>query len=419
MDGIGTMRPKHGRVFLVLAAGVVLSARAEAAEPVRERAVFVLQKAKGEPLGQLVRAHLYNADTGAEVGTGKTSDGAGSLAFERLLAGRYDLWVEGAAVPGGGPARALFRGLEVTAGEGAQSVELLVPAACAVTGRLTLPDGKTPAAGYTVAVQSGIVPQEATDPATWAVAYAGGALTCYAETRVADDGTFTLRGLTPGTHSLDVRRPGEREACTSIFGVEAQADSATDLGTVTVPLESWEYLWNRGDLSGWVESDFYGRKEVRIENGRIVMSMGNDMTGITWRGDVPRVDYEITLQAMRVAGDDFFCGLTFPVKQEYCSLILGGWGGSVVGLSSLDYADASENETSQWIQFTKQRWYRVRVRVTSARITAWLDEKQIIDVATEGRRVSIRIECEPSKPLGLATWRTTGAARDIRLRRLR
>jgi len=407
---------------LVLASAVLLAlgqlAVAQAPAPSRERVVFALQRAKDEPLGQLVRAHLYAADSGAEVGTGKTSDQAGSLAFERLPVGRYDLWVEGSTVPGGEVARALFRGVDVTAGDGPQSIELRVPPPCTVTGHLTLPDGKTPASGYVVAVQSGTVPQEGPDPASWAAAYACGALTCYAETRVAADGSFTLHGLTPGRHSLDVRRPGEREACTSISDVEAKPEAPTDLGTVAVPIESWEYLWNRRDLTGWAEGDFYGRKEVRVENGRIVISMGNDMTGITWRGDLPRVDYEVTLQAMRVTGDDFFCGLTFPVKEDYCSLILGGWGGSVVGLSSLDWVDASENETSQYIQFTRHQWYRVRVRVTADRISGWLDEKKIIDVATAKHRISIRIECEPSKPLGICTWRTTGALRDLRLRRL-
>jgi hypothetical protein len=416
------VRPPIAPTALALVSAVLLSlglsALAQAPTPSRERVICALQRAKDEPLGQLVRAHLYASDSGAEVGTGKTSDQTGTLAFERLPVGRYDLWVEGSAVPGGEVARALFRGLDVTAGDSPQAIEIRVPPSCVVTGHLTLPDGKTPATGYTVAVQSGTVPQEGTDPASWAVAYACGALTCYAETRAAADGSFTLHGLAPGLHSLDVRRPGEREACTSIQDVEAKPDTPTDVGAVTVPIESWEYLWNRRDLTGWAEGDFYGRKEVRVEDGRIVISMGNDMTGITRQGDVPRVDYEVTLQAMRVAGDDFFCGLTFPVKEDYCSLILGGWGGSVAGLSSLDWADASENETTQWIQFTRQQWYRVRVRVTADRISAWLDEKRIIDVATADRRISIRIECEPSKPLGVCTWRTTGAVRDLRLRRI-
>jgi hypothetical protein len=133
---------------------------------------------------------------------------------------------------------------------------------------------------------------------------------------------------------------------------------------------------------------------------------------------VPKVDYEVTLQGVRVAVSDFYCGLTFPVGDTFCSLILGGWGGSVVGLSSLDYADASENETTRWLQFRNGRWYRIRVRVLVDRIAAWLDGEKIVDVSIADRRVSTRIEVEPSKPFGISTWRTTGAARDIRLRRL-
>ena len=56
------------------------------------------------------------------------------------------------------------------------------------------------------------------------------------------------------------------------------------------------------------------------------MGMGY-MTGITWTNEMPRMGYEISLEAMRVEGSDFFCGLTFPVGKDYLSLIVGGWGG--------------------------------------------------------------------------------------------
>ena len=142
------------------------------------------------------------------------------------------------------------------------------------------------------------------------------------------------------------------------------------------------------------------------------------MTGITWTGPIVRMNYEISLEAMRVAGTDFFCGLTFPVDANCCSLILGGWGGAICGLSCLDYYDASENETTQFIEFEKGRWYHVRVRVTSEKIEAWLDEEKIVDIETTRRVIGTRIEVEPSKPLGIATWQTTGAIRNIQLRKL-
>jgi hypothetical protein len=58
------------------------------------------------------------------------------------------------------------------------------------------------------------------------------------------------------------------------------------------------------------------------------------------------------------------------------------------------------------------------VRVTQKKIEAWLENKQIVDVLTAGRRVSVRIEVEESKPLGIACWRTRAAVRNIKIRRL-
>jgi hypothetical protein len=159
------------------------------------------------------------------------------------------------------------------------------------------------------------------------------------------------------------------------------------------------------------------RRVVEVKDGEIVLGFGDGCRNhLGWQ--VPKTDYEIRLQAMRVDGTDFFCGLTFPVGKDPCSLICGGWGGGVVGLSSIDGEDASENDTTKYKKFDTGKWYDIRVRVTKSRISAWIDKDQMADEALEGRKISIRSEVEESKPLGIATWKTAGAIRKIEWRKL-
>ena len=182
----------------------------------------------------------------------------------------------------------------------------------------------------------------------------------------------------------------------------------------------WRPLFDGKSLKWWRKTRFGGEGEVYVKDGMIVLEMGEPMTGITWEGwDLPRLNYEVELEAKRVDGGDFFCGLTFPVGDDPCTLIVGGWGGSVVGLSSLDGFDASENETSTYMSFENGRWYRIRLRVEGARIMAWIDGKKIVDVDIRGREIGIRPEVELSRPFGMSTWRTTGALRNLRIRLLR
>lgn len=182
--------------------------------------------------------------------------------------------------------------------------------------------------------------------------------------------------------------------------------------------DGWVSLFNGEDLTGWESTRFGGEGIVEIRQDAIVLEMSEMLTGITWQRFFPRVNYEIVLEARRVSGNDFFCGLTFPVEDEYCSLIVGGWGGSLVGLSSIDGLDASENETTSVMTFESNRWYEIRVSVEADRIQAWIDEEQVVDVDTAGAELSVRPETRLSRPLGIASWRTTAAIRAIRYRQM-
>lgn len=180
----------------------------------------------------------------------------------------------------------------------------------------------------------------------------------------------------------------------------------------------WTPLFDGKTLHNWQTTDFAGGNEATVEKGAIQIESGAEMSGITWtNGSLPKTDYEISLDAMKTQGNDFFCGLTFPVQKSFCSLILGGWGGGVVGLSSIDGMDASENETTKSFYFEPNKWYHVRVRVTDNKIQTWLDDKMIIDLPLENRTISLRFgEIFKSKPLGVATYETSAALKNIQLR---
>jgi hypothetical protein len=193
----------------------------------------------------------------------------------------------------------------------------------------------------------------------------------------------------------------------------------TQVGNQKPDPDGWKSLFDGKSLKGWKSTNFGGEADVLVEDGAIVMDRGSNMTGITYdRDDFPKTNYEVTFEGKRLKGIDFFCTTTFPVGKEHCSLVVGGWAGVVVGLSTIDDMDASENETRKNLGFDNNKWYRVRIRVTPERIRAWIDKDQVVDLATKGRKISIRPECDLSRPFGICTWSTVGAVRDIRVRTL-
>ena len=180
---------------------------------------------------------------------------------------------------------------------------------------------------------------------------------------------------------------------------------------------NWKSLFNGKDLSGWFTNDFAGHGEVRVEDGKIVLGTGVALTGIKRTNGFYTSNYEVQVEAMKTSGGDFFCGLTFPVKDSHATLIVGGWGGSLVGISSVDGMDASENEFTQYLRFDDNKWYNIRLRVTDSKIQAWIDNERLIDADITERKIHMRAgEIEDSAPFGLATFQTTAAIRAIKIR---
>jgi len=180
-------------------------------------------------------------------------------------------------------------------------------------------------------------------------------------------------------------------------------------------------LFNGKDLTGWKIADmddFQWHGKVYVKDGKIMLEQGGPMTGIARKGEFPKDNYEVNLEAMRTDGYDFFCGMTFPVADSWCTLIVGGWGGVVVGLSNVDDLNASENETTLGMSFEDKCWYPIRLRVTEAKIEVWIDKKKVIDLARKDHKFGVWPEQQPIRPFGVATWNTGGALRNFTLRKL-
>jgi len=179
---------------------------------------------------------------------------------------------------------------------------------------------------------------------------------------------------------------------------------------------AWTELFDGESLNGWEATRFGGEGDVIVQDGSLEMDIGSPLTGVTLRASPPTNDYELEVIAARIEGTDFFCGLTFPVGEDHLTLVLGGWGGSVCGLSCLDGADASDNVTRTLRGFEDGRDYTVTVRVTDDAVTVLLDDELLTQIKRADHEFALRTEVEPSVPLGLASFSTRARIKAVRWR---
>jgi hypothetical protein len=169
--------------------------------------------------------------------------------------------------------------------------------------------------------------------------------------------------------------------------------------------EPWRPLFDGSTLAHWTSVAFGGEGSVHIDGGRLILEPGSPLTGVLADQELP-ASYELDLLAARLLGNDFFCGLTFPVADAHLTLVLGGWGGAVCGLSSLDGLDAAHNDTRHLRAFARGAQIAIRVRVEPERVSVALDGVPFLDCDLHGRALSLRAEMEPCRGLAIASYAT-------------
>ena len=177
-------------------------------------------------------------------------------------------------------------------------------------------------------------------------------------------------------------------------------------------------LFDGKSLDAWEITQFGPQGDVYIKDKFLVLGTGDGCTGVTYKNEFPKMNYVVTLEAKRINGTDFFCGMTFPFNDEFATLIIGGWGGTVVGLSCIDGLDASQNETGQFKRFDKNIWYSIKLEVKPEGVKVWIENMLTIDFLKDERPLSVRSEVLLSRPFGITSWKTTAGLRNICLRKL-
>ncbi len=200
----------------------------------------------------------------------------------------------------------------------------------------------------------------------------------------------------------------------------ALASCAAPAGAPEAPVSEvpWEVLFDGEDLSSWKAGVFGEFAEFeRVEDG-VVIPQGVPLAGLTYQGAPPAPPFEAEFDVTKEYGADFFLAVTFPVRGEHLTLVLGGWGGVVCGLSCLDGEDASGNDTRTLRNFPDGTRYRVSLSVTDDRVQVGLDGEPLIDADLTGRELELRPEVDPSVPFGVATFATQTVLHGVKVRQV-
>jgi Domain of Unknown Function (DUF1080) len=177
-------------------------------------------------------------------------------------------------------------------------------------------------------------------------------------------------------------------------------------------------LFNGKDLSGWKRAEIWGNGTVEARsNGVVSCGIGKPLSGIAYTNSFPTMSYEVKMDAMRKEGGDFFVAMTLPIETNACTIVIGGWGGGLCGISSIEYMDASENPYSSGLALTNNVWYTLRVRVTPGLLEVFLNDTLYTAKVTFEKSSLFTLrsgsDIDKTLPFGLATYETHALWRNL------
>jgi Flp pilus assembly protein TadD len=168
---------------------------------------------------------------------------------------------------------------------------------------------------------------------------------------------------------------------------------------------------------GWLDPDFLrtpaagnaypaGCGNWKANGGEIIQSLQGKDHGRLWFGDLTWTDYDIQLEAMRVAGTE---GFGFAIRaispQDYTYANFGGWGNRFAGGGSVLEGQVRMLPGYRALTIEAGRWYRVEVKVRGNLFRMFLDAKEVFAGPVD----------HPRGGIALGTWDTANRFRNIKV----
>lgn len=168
-----------------------------------------------------------------------------------------------------------------------------------------------------------------------------------------------------------------------------------------------EMVWNRSF------EELLGGGLWRVEGNELVQESLEENVRLTF-GDPDWSDYEFTLEAQKVGGQEGFL-ILFRVRSvnDFYWLNLGGWGNRSHALERGRTGQGRWRVISPHVpgHIETGRWYHIRVRCEGPHFQAWLDGEKVLDFIDSERP-------HLAGQVGVGTWRTQARFRNLRVRSL-
>ena len=156
--------------------------------------------------------------------------------------------------------------------------------------------------------------------------------------------------------------------------------------------------------------------DVRIDGGRILLEAGDPWTALVCTREEFPESYELEFEGMTPDKWSGLPAVVFPVGGERGVYVIGACGGGETGLVGFDGLGMVLNGTMQRKFYWPGQWFRVRLRVTSTAIQAWVDKRKMLDLPTVGRAFEVWPSYDYARPLALVTRDINAYARNVRIR---